>query len=176
MAFHMLATYTWGQFLLSSIMIGICLLLMLIILLQKGRGEGLAGAFGGAGGSSAFGAKTGDVFTWITVVLATVFILLSVVTNFVFDESAAAASNVATITTDEESTPPSEDGVPVTAPAPTPAGDTPTSDTGDSADAGAGDVKASTKDSGAPADNTPSDEAPADESPKTDGKESLPNP
>lgn len=46
------------------------LFLMFIILLQRGRGGGLAGALGGAGGQSAFGAKAGDVFTRITVGLA----------------------------------------------------------------------------------------------------------
>ncbi len=52
-------------------------LLMIIILLQRGRGGGLAGAFGGAGGQSAFGTKAGDVFTWITVVTATIWVLLA---------------------------------------------------------------------------------------------------
>ena len=33
------------------------LLLIFIILLQRGRGGGLAGAFGGAGGQSALGTK-----------------------------------------------------------------------------------------------------------------------
>ena len=64
--------------------IGICLLLLFVVLIQKGRGGGLSGAFGGAGGHSAFGAKTGDVFTWITVVLAGLFILVSTGLNYVF--------------------------------------------------------------------------------------------
>jgi len=62
----------------------ICLLLVFVVLIQKGRGGGLSGAFGGAGGHSAFGAKTGDVFTWITVVLAGLFILVSTGLNYVF--------------------------------------------------------------------------------------------
>ncbi len=109
MAFHMLATYSWSQFVMAAVMIGVCLLLMLIILLQKGRGEGLAGAFGGGGGSSAFGAKTGDVFTWITVGLAVVFIFLSVVANFVFDESAVASPSITAISADEVPATPAED-------------------------------------------------------------------
>ena len=47
-----------------------------IILIQRGKGGGLAGAFGGMGGSSAFGTKTGDVFTKITVGVAISWILL----------------------------------------------------------------------------------------------------
>ena len=56
----------------------VCLMLILIVLLQRGRGGGLSGAFGGAGGHSAFGSKTGDVFTWITVGFTALYLLLSV--------------------------------------------------------------------------------------------------
>ncbi len=51
--------------------------LMIIVLLQRGRGGGLAGAFGGAGGQSAFGTKAGDVFTKITVVVAVAWVLVA---------------------------------------------------------------------------------------------------
>lgn len=75
------------QFFLALLIFFVCCFLMLVIMIQRGRGSGLAGAFGGAGGSSAFGAKTGDVLTWVTVVIAFVFLLLTVVANFKFDES-----------------------------------------------------------------------------------------
>jgi protein translocase SecG subunit len=55
----------------------ICVLLVLCILLQKGRGGGLSAAFGGAG--SAFGTKTGDMFTWVTIVLTAIFLVLVLV-------------------------------------------------------------------------------------------------
>lgn len=64
-------------FVLQILLLLAGLFLMMIILLQRGRGGGLAGAFGGAGGQSAFGTKAGDVFTWITVVTATVWVLLA---------------------------------------------------------------------------------------------------
>lgn len=83
----MLAEMTWGQWALGSFLVFICFFLILVILLQKGRGGGFSGAFGGAGGASTFGAKTGDVFTWITVIVAGVFVALTVWSNFVFDES-----------------------------------------------------------------------------------------
>lgn len=41
--------------------------LMLVILIQRGKGGGLAGAFGAVGGSSAFGTRAGDTMTKITV-------------------------------------------------------------------------------------------------------------
>jgi len=86
----------------------VALLLMIVILLQRGKGVGLAGAFGGAGGQSAFGAKTGDFLTWVTVGIAIVFLLFAIVLNYVF-----------------------QPGTPVVAPTPveqtpvTPAGETP---------------------------------------------------
>jgi preprotein translocase subunit SecG len=46
-----------------------------LILVQRGRGGGLAGALGGMGGSSAFGAKAGDIFTRITIGVAAVWII-----------------------------------------------------------------------------------------------------
>lgn len=48
--------------------------LILLVLVQRGRGGGLTGALGGMGGSSAFGAKAGDVFTRITIVTAAIWI------------------------------------------------------------------------------------------------------
>ena len=47
--------------------------LILLVLIQRGRGGGLTGALGGAGGQSAFGSKAGDTFTVITVVVASVW-------------------------------------------------------------------------------------------------------
>ncbi|MDO4856565.1 MAG: preprotein translocase subunit SecG [Thermoguttaceae bacterium] len=63
------------KILLALAMAVLSLFLLLIILVQKGRGGGLAGALGGAGGSSAFGAKAGDTFTKITIVVASIWIL-----------------------------------------------------------------------------------------------------
>ncbi len=62
----------------------IAVVLMLLILLQRGRGVGLAGAFGGAGGATAFGAKTGDMLTWATIVGTGLMLTLTVVLNYVF--------------------------------------------------------------------------------------------
>ena len=54
------------------------LFLILLVLIQRGRGGGLAGALGGTGGQSAFGTKAGDVFTRITVGVAAFWILLCI--------------------------------------------------------------------------------------------------
>src|SRR5262245_45143348 len=49
--------------------------LILLVLIQRGRGGGLAGALGGMGGYSAFGTRAGDVFTRVTIVAAALWIL-----------------------------------------------------------------------------------------------------
>ena len=54
------------------------LVLVLVVLIQKGRGGGLSGAFGGGLASGILGSKTGDFLTWVTIGLAGMFILLSV--------------------------------------------------------------------------------------------------
>jgi len=56
----------------------VAIFLILLVLVQRGRGGGLAGAFGGMGGQSAFGTKAGDTFTRITIVAAIVWILVCV--------------------------------------------------------------------------------------------------
>jgi preprotein translocase subunit SecG len=66
----------------SIVFLFVGLLLIFVILLQRGRGGGLAGAFGGAGGQSAFGTKAGDVFTRITIGIAVVWVLMAVLTGY----------------------------------------------------------------------------------------------
>src|SRR5436853_6825088 len=59
----------------------VCVFLILLVLIQKGRGGGLASAFGGAGGNTAFGSKTGDVLTWATSVVFGIFLVLAITLN-----------------------------------------------------------------------------------------------
>jgi len=56
----------------------VCILLVLIVLLQKGRGGGLGAALGGMG-SAAFGTRVGDMMTWVTIVLTSLFLLLAII-------------------------------------------------------------------------------------------------
>ena len=87
---------TFLFYLTITLFIIVCLFMILLILIQKGRGGGLASAFGGAGGNTAFGSKTGDVLTWATSVVFGVFVLLAVVLNLFANarhDAAASASN-----------------------------------------------------------------------------------
>jgi preprotein translocase subunit SecG len=71
----------------------LCFIMILLVLIQKGRGGGLSGAFGGGGGgNTAFGAKTGDVLTWATSIVFALFVLLAVILNRVADNIDASAT------------------------------------------------------------------------------------
>jgi preprotein translocase subunit SecG len=58
----------------------VAVFLILLVLVQRGRGGGLTGALGGMGGQSAFGTKAGDMFTRVTMVTAGIWILLCMAT------------------------------------------------------------------------------------------------
>src|SRR5258706_16366367 len=79
----LLAALAYNLFLglFITLFVIVSLLLILLILIQKGRGGGLASAFGGGGGNTAFGSKTGDVLTWATSIIFGVFLLLAVILN-----------------------------------------------------------------------------------------------
>ena len=66
----------WLSHVLNLIVLGLGGMLMLIVLIQRGKGGGLAGAFGGAGGSSPFGSRAADQFVKITLWLAGVWVLV----------------------------------------------------------------------------------------------------
>lgn len=66
------------RFLLGMFLSLTALFLILLVLIQRGRGGGLAGALGGMGGQSAFGTKAGDFFTKFTVGVAAFWIILCI--------------------------------------------------------------------------------------------------
>ena len=61
--------------LLNTVVLLIGIFLVLLVLIQRGKGGGLAGAFGGAGGSSPFGSRAGDAFTRFTLIIAAIWAL-----------------------------------------------------------------------------------------------------
>ena len=66
---------------LGFIAMGLCaLFLILLILIQRGKGGGLAGAFGGMGGHSAFGTRAGDTLMKITVGVSVFWFVLAILT------------------------------------------------------------------------------------------------
>src|SRR3954463_8951347 len=89
---------TFGLYTVMTVFIIVCLFMILLVLIQKGRGGGLASAFGGGGGNTAFGSKTGDVLTWATSIIFGVFLILAVILNLMTRSGTrpAAATNLPT--------------------------------------------------------------------------------
>ena len=97
------------------------LFLILLVLIQRGRGGGLAGALGGMGGQSAFGTKAGDLFTKITIGVAGFWIVLCILainvlgrqrTLFSGGLGSAAPQSVAPVTPAESTVPPADVSAP----------------------------------------------------------------
>ena len=70
------ADVSFWSHLLNAVIVFLGLLMVVTILIQRGKGGGLVGAFGGAGGSSPFGSKAGDMFTRITLIMAGLWVVL----------------------------------------------------------------------------------------------------
>ena len=71
----------WGfiAVFLNFILLPLAAFLILLVLIQRGKGGGLIGALGGVGGSSPFGSRAGDQFTRLTIYVAIVWLLLTMI-------------------------------------------------------------------------------------------------
>jgi len=86
---------TLVRLVLGSMLVLTSLFMILLVLVQRGRGGGLAGALGGMGGQSAFGTKAGDLFTRITVGVAAFWIVLCIVaTNMLGRQQSLLSSDL----------------------------------------------------------------------------------
>ncbi len=102
---------TWYHHLLSVALLLTSVILIGLILIQRGKGGGLAGAFGGAGGASAFGSRAGDPVTWITIYTAAAWILLvMILVKFVQPAALPLAAEPAVTLPAAPTTPP-DDGI-----------------------------------------------------------------
>src|SRR5436853_678619 len=72
-----LLALTWSHYFFAISLSLLSIFMVLVILVQRGRGGGLTGALGGMGGQSAFGTKAGDLFTRITIIVAAIWVVLS---------------------------------------------------------------------------------------------------
>jgi preprotein translocase subunit SecG len=73
---------------LTIVYVFVCLFLILVVLLQAGKGGGMGAAFGGSGSQSVFGgAGAGNFLTRLTVGSAVAFMLLSATLAFLSSSS-----------------------------------------------------------------------------------------
>jgi protein translocase SecG subunit len=97
--------------LLTVLFIVVSVALVLVILVQRPQGGGLASAFGGGGGTdTAFGGRTGDALTVATVAVFSVYLLLAIGLNIfnrapAKEETPAAVSESAPATQEVPMTP-----------------------------------------------------------------------
>jgi preprotein translocase subunit SecG len=70
---------SWLAPFLNLVLILLGLFLILLVLIQRGKGGGLVGALSGVGGSSPFGSRAGDTFTRITIYVACFWLFLVMV-------------------------------------------------------------------------------------------------
>ena len=66
-------------YILLGVNILVCILLTLLVLMQKPRSEGLGAAFGGSFTDSIFGAQTSDILTKGTIWLGSTFMVLTLI-------------------------------------------------------------------------------------------------
>lgn len=66
-------------------------ILVFVVLIQKGKGGGLSGVFGGGMAGSLLGADTKKPMTWFTIGLVSVFLLLAVLMAKFYKPSASSA-------------------------------------------------------------------------------------
>ena len=89
----------WVSHLLNFIVVFLGFILMVAVLIQRGKGGGLAGAFGGAGGSSPFGSRAADAFVKITLYLAAVWVLFIMIHVKVVKYDTAEQAKTSIVTT-----------------------------------------------------------------------------
>lgn len=84
---------SWLPGFLNIILLFLGIFLIIIVLIQRGKGGGLAGAFGGLGGSSPFGSRAGDAFTRLTIYVACIWLVLTMVQVIAVQNFAAVSEN-----------------------------------------------------------------------------------
>lgn len=111
-----LALAQWSVALLVVGFLFVCVLLILIILIQKPQGGGLSGAFGAGAaagsGQTVFGARTGDALTVGTISVFVLYLLVAIGLNYAI----RPPSNLPTAPAAQSA--PSPDEVPAQVPAP----------------------------------------------------------
>lgn len=81
------------KILLIAIDVIVCFLLVGAILLQRNNGNGMGAAFGGSG-EAIFGAQVGNVLTKATVILGTLFLVITLALSMIIAHGSEAGSSL----------------------------------------------------------------------------------
>ncbi len=83
------------HYLTTVIYVVVCLVLLMAILLQQGKGGDIASAFGGSSSQTAFGARAGaTLLTRITTVTAVLFMIGAIALGIVWQRGGGSSSVV----------------------------------------------------------------------------------
>ena len=100
--------------LISIVHIIVCLILILVVLLQSGKGADLAGAFGGGGSQTAFGARgTATFLTKLTTGAAIVIMITSLSLSVINSKGKGSSLMQSATPPAKQSSPVSEGKAPV---------------------------------------------------------------
>jgi len=120
---------TFFFYLIAFVHVIACLFLIAVVLLQQGKGQDLASAFGGGGTQTAFGPRgSATVLSRATTILAGLFVITSLALSIVRPKASgvldqvpeAAASPSPAATAAPVTTPPAGSSLPAEAPATAP--------------------------------------------------------
>ncbi len=106
-------------YLIISVHIIACLFLIAVVLLQQGKGQDLASAFGGGGSQTAFGPRgSATVLSRATTILAAVFMLTSLSLSVMKPGRSSVLDQVPETAATPSPAPPAEEAAPPAMPVP----------------------------------------------------------
>lgn len=90
-----------GVIFLTIVHYVLCIGLILIVLLQAGKGGGLAAAFGGGSSETIFGTRRGNVLTRVTAVGVSIFMLTSLLLTIILPKQVSVIQRKGKINVDQ---------------------------------------------------------------------------
>lgn len=90
-----------GVMILTVLHYVLCFVLIVLVLLQAGKGGGLAAAFGGGSSETIFGARRGNILTKITAVGVSLFMVTSLLLVIIIPKQISMVQKKGLITEDK---------------------------------------------------------------------------
>jgi len=96
----------------AAIFLICCVAMILVVLIQKGRGGGLSTALAGGVASGLLGSKVGDFLTWVTIVMVGIFLTLAILMARFYKPSVSEFGTNEPARQEQPTSPSPEGGVP----------------------------------------------------------------